>query len=260
VKLRASVVPVMHRDSAVSGIVRRGMPRGSVRVLMCRSPERLHDFLDHELVDAIVVDVRREGTAFAAGLIESYPGIPVFAMSSFRPDDGELLARCGSEGFRGPLLVGVDNAVAGEVIASASAGRQRRAALSGGPRLLRLTEPIQLEAWEWVLAGVGEPTRTSDIAAALGVTREHLSREFAAGGAPNLKRLIDLVRAAWAADLLRNPGYDVRTVSRLLRYSSSSHMAGSVRRVAGVSPSDLAKIGPTGVLRRFVKGRMRSRL
>jgi AraC-like DNA-binding protein len=126
--------------------------------------------------------------------------------------------------------------------------------------LLRLTEPIQLEAWEWVLAGVGEPTRTSDIAAALGVTREHLSREFAAGGAPNLKRLIDLVRAAWAADLLRNPGYDVRTVSRLLRYSSSSHMAGSVRRVAGVSPSDLAKIGPTGVLRRFVKGRMRSRL
>jgi AraC-like DNA-binding protein len=250
----------MHRDAEVSSVVRRGMPRGSVRVLMCRSPERLLEFLQQELVDAIVVDVRREGTGFAADLIRSFPGIPLFAMSAFRPDDGALIARCRSEGFRGLLVLGVDDAAAGELIASLSASRQRRAALSHGPRVLRLTEPIQLEAWNRVLAAVGQPTRTSDIARTLKVTREHLSREFAAGGAPNLKRLIDLVRVAWAADLLGNPGYDVRTVARVLRYSSSSHMAGSVRRVAGVSPSELGRIGPAGVLRRFVKGRMRSRL
>ena len=36
--------------------------------------------------------------------------------------------------------------------------------------------------------------RTDTIAAALGVTREHLSRAFSAGGSANLKRIIDLVR------------------------------------------------------------------
>lgn len=236
------------------------MPRRTVRVLMCRSAERLLEFLRHELVDAVVVDVRAEGTELAADVITTYPGIPVLAMSKFRPDDGALIARCRRAGFAGLVVLGVDDGVAGELIAAESASRRRRAALGAGPSLLRLTEPLQLQAWDEVLASVGEPTRTGDIARSLGVSREHLSREFAAGGAPNLKRLIDLVRVAWAADLLQNPGYDVGTVSAVLLYSSPSHLAGSARRVAGVAPSELGKLGPKGVLRRFVKGRTRSRL
>jgi len=227
---------------------------------MCRSAGRLLDFLRHELVDAIVVDVRVEGTDQAADVIRAYPGIPCFALSAFRPDDGELLARCKAAGFRGIIVRGVDDAVAGEMIASVCASRVRRAALANGPRLLRLTEPVQVRTWEAVLQCAGGPTRTSEIARTLNVTREYLSREFAAGGAPNLKRLIDLVRVAWAADLLVNPGYDVPTVSRILRYSSPSHFAGSVRRVAGISPSELGKLGPEGALRRFARGRTRSRL
>ena len=39
------------------------------------------------------------------------------------------------------------------------------------------------------------------IAQSLDVTREHLSRSFAASGAPNLKRVIDLVRLIAAAEL-----------------------------------------------------------
>jgi AraC-like DNA-binding protein len=227
---------------------------------MCRSSGRLWEFLREDLVDGIVIDVRSEGTELAEELIAAFPGIPLFALSAFRPDDGGLIARCRSAGFRDLLVWGVDDALAGEVIACESATSSRRRALGRGPRVLRLTEPLQLRAWDLVLASVGEPTRTSDIARTLGVTREHLSREFAAGGAPNLKRLIDLVRVAWVADMLRNPGYDVRTVSDILRYSSPSHLAGSARRVAGVSPSELGKIGPDGVLRRFVRGRTRSRL
>src|SRR2546430_10498391 len=63
------------------------------------------------------------------------------------------------------------------------------------------------------------PIKTAQLAAALRVTREHLSRQFAAGGAPNLKRVIDLARAACAADLLGNPGYTVRAVVRIDRKS-----------------------------------------
>jgi AraC-like DNA-binding protein len=161
---------------------------------------------------------------------------------------------------RGIFVQGVDDAIIGEVLMSHSATRTRREALAAAPRMLRLTEALQLDAWSEVLDGVGQSTTTSDIACKLGHTREYVSREFAAGGAPNLKRVIDLVRAAWAADLLQNPGYTVRTVSEILRFSSPSHLAGCSKRVAGVAAAELATLGPKGVLQRFRRGRTRSRL
>ncbi|UCG84961.1 MAG: helix-turn-helix transcriptional regulator [Gemmatimonadota bacterium] len=236
------------------------MSRHGIRILACRSPEHLHSLYHRELVDAVVVDVSTTGTDLAVELVDSYPGIPLFALSSFRPGDGLLLARCRAVGFRAVLVQGVDDTVASDLIAARGASRIRRQMLGDATRLLRLSEPLQLQAWDAVLKRVGSPTRTSDIAAAMRVTREHLSREFAAGGAPNLKRVIDLVRTTWAADLLSNPGYDVSTAANILRFSSASHLAASARRVAGVTPSELAQLGPQGVLRRFLAGRMRSRL
>ncbi|HYL54335.1 MAG TPA: helix-turn-helix domain-containing protein, partial [Gemmatimonadales bacterium] len=111
-----------------------------------------------------------------------------------------------------------------------------------------------------VLRRVDFPTQTGHVAAALRVTREHLSRQFAAGGAPNLKRVIDLARTACAADLLGNPGYTVRAVVRILGYASTSHLAGAVRRVAGTTPQELRLVGARGVLTRFIRGRTRSRV
>src|SRR5205814_10349746 len=97
--------------------------------------------------------------------------------------------------------------------------------------------------------------KTGQLAAVLRVTREHLSREFAAGGAPNLKRVIDLARAACAADLLGNPGYTVRAVVRILGYASPSHLAGVARRGAGATRQQLRSVGPAGVVQRFIRGR-----
>jgi AraC-like DNA-binding protein len=228
--------------------------------MACRSLEHLHTVLQRELVDGVVIDVRQFGTETATSLVSSHPRIPLFAMSVFRPDDGQLIDNCIETGFRGILVQGVDDPAAGELIASRAASQVRLDDLGDVTRVLRLTEPLQLQVWEQVVARVGAPTRTSEIARDLMVTREHLSREFAAGGAPNLKRVIDLIRTVWVADLLRNPGYDVATVSRILRFSSASHLAGSVKRVAGVTPSELPGLGPRGVLKRFVHGRMRSRL
>jgi AraC-like DNA-binding protein len=135
----------------------------------------------------------------------------------------------------------------------------RRQALADAPKLLRLTDPLQLSAWEEVQRRVTAPITTAHIAQALRVTREHLSREFAVGGAPNLKRVIDLARAACAADLLGNVDYTIGTVSRILGYASPSHLAGTARRVAGVTPLELRDLGPRGVLQRFIRGRTRSR-
>ena len=101
---------------------------------------------------------------------------------------------------------------------------------------------------------------TTELARRLAVSREHLSRQFGAGGAPTLKRVIDLTRIACAAQLLMNPGYSIPTVVRLLHFASSSHLSGTARRIANVSTSGLAALGPRGVLQVFARGNTRSRV
>lgn len=255
----APVVPVFHPRREARRAVKQGYPRRTGSVRLCRTLQGVERLLQQRLVDAVVLDVR---TCSAEGidLPKRFPRIPMYALLAVRPEDGSLLASCQRAGFAGVLVEGVDNAVAGEWIAARTAQVARRAALADAPRLLRLTDRLQLAAWEEVLRRAGVPTQTRHVAQALRVTREHLSREFGAGGAPNLKRVIDLARAACAADLLGNPGYTVRAVVRILGYASPSHLAGAARRVAGATPQELRELGPRGVLQRFLRGRTRSRV
>jgi AraC-like DNA-binding protein len=248
------VVPVFHPRRAV----KRGYPRRAGSVRLCRSLDAVEALLADRLVDAVVLDVKA-ATDRALELSARFPRIPVYALSAFRPQDAGLLARCYRAGLAGTLVEGVDNAVVGEWVAARTAQVSRRRELADAPAVLRLTDPIQLAAWDEVLRRVAVPLRTSDVARTLRVTREHLSRQFSVGGAPNLKRVIDLARAACAADLLANPGYTVRHVGRILGYASPSHLAAAARRVAGATPAELRELGPRGVLGRFVRGRTRSR-
>jgi len=101
--------------------------------------------------------------------------------------------------------------------------------------------------------------RTQLLADAIGVTREHLSRTFAAAGAPNLKRVIDLVRLISAAELAKNPGYDVRDVAAVLDFASSSHLSSTAQRVVGMKPASLARLRAVDLVERFTKGHGRSR-
>jgi AraC-like DNA-binding protein len=254
----SAVVPVLHPRREPRRAVKQGYPRAAGSVRLCRTLAAVERLLAQRLVDAVVLDVKTAPPA-ALRLPAHFPRIPMFVLSAFRPDDGPLLRACHAAGFAGILVEGVDNAIAGEWIAARTAQAARRQALADAPRLLRLTDRLQLAAWDEVLRRVGTTTQTGQVAAALRVTREHLSREFAAGGAPNLKRVIDLVRTACAADLLGNPGYTVRAVVRILGYASPSHLAGAVHRVAGATPQELRAVGPRGVLQRFLGGRTRSR-
>jgi transcriptional regulator GlxA family with amidase domain len=157
------------------------------------------------------------------------------------------------------LVEGVDNPVAGELVARHSATALRRHALAGAERLLRLTEPLQHSVWNRLLERPDRPIRTSQLADLAGCTREHLSREFGAGGAPNLKRVIDLTRVSCAAWLLGNPGYDGRAVARILRFASAGHLSTTSRRIAGVSAGRLRALGIHGVVAAFARGNTRSR-
>jgi AraC-like DNA-binding protein len=149
--------------------------------------------------------------------------------------------------------------VAGELVGRVTLTAVRQAALADGPRALRLEEPLQRRVWDLAVREVERPLRTSDIASRLKVSREHLSRQFGAGGAPNLKRVIDLTRVACAAQLLANPRLPAAAVSLMLHYASVGHLRLTVRRIAASSLDELAALGPAGVLAAFVGGRTRSR-
>jgi AraC-like DNA-binding protein len=255
------VVAALLPGAEATQILRRSLPAGgSWSLVRCRTPTLLGEALLTRLVDAIVFAPASTPLAALATLRARFPEIPWIAVAPFRPDDGPLLLEC--HGARVALLLveGVDNAVAGDLVVRVSAAAERRRALVEAPRVLRLAEPLQRRVWFDLLDRVDQPVRTGDIARRVGCSREHLSREFAAGGAPNLKRVIDLTRIACAASLLRNPGYDVATVARILRFATASHLGVTARRIAGVAPLGLAGLGARGVLANFARGKMRSRV
>jgi AraC-like DNA-binding protein len=239
--------------------LRRAVPRGRARLQACRSLAQLERTVAHCLTDAIVVDARSPGGREAlARCAARWPRVPRFAYSAFRPDDAELVAGMVREATQ-PVVEGVEDSVMGDLMLPRTASALRAAELVEAPRMLRLTDELQRRVWQEVLRAVGSLTRAGDIAKALSVSREHLSRQFGAGGAPNLKRVMDLARTATAADLLGNPGYRVRAVARILGFASASHLSGAARRVAGVSARELPALGPRGVLGEFANGRTRSR-
>lgn len=258
--MSAPVIPTLIASREARQALRRAIPRWRARVVPCRNPAQVERALATALTDAVVVDGRLPGAREALSRCRvAYPRVPRFVYTSFRPDDGDLLVECLAAGAQ-PIVEGVEDGVVGELVMPRTASAARLKMLDGAPRLLRLTDPLQERAFGEVMRRVGGRLRTTDIARVLEVSREHLSRQFGAGGAPNLKRVIDLAKAITAADLLMNPGYSVRGVARILGFASASHLSGSARRVAGVTASDLPRLGPRGVLAAFVSGRTRSRI
>jgi AraC-like DNA-binding protein len=240
--------------------LRRTLPKGGPGVVTCRGPAALRRLLERRLVDAVVVAPSPAWLLEFATFKERLPGIPVVAYGAFRPDDGEMLLACRTHAVASVAVEGVDDAVVGEIVARSSVTEVRRRALADAPRVLRLTEPLQRRAWDLLVGEVEKPVRTSGLARRLEVSREHLSRQFGAGGAPNLKRVIDLTRIACAAQMLQNPGYAIPTVVRILNFASSSHLSSTARRIANVPTTGLGALGPKGVLSAFARGNTRSRM
>jgi transcriptional regulator GlxA family with amidase domain len=242
-------------------VARAAFARRRGRVVVVRSAAEMAHAFRTQLVDAALVDVGApaDETWRAAALAREFPSAPFFAMLSLRVADGTTLARCAALDFADVLVDGMDDAVARELMLPHAFSSRFSEALRTPPPPLALDTPMQRRAWEWVVSHAGRPVRTDGLAQALRVTREHLSRTFATGGAPNLKRVIDLVRVAAAAELAKNPGYDVRDVARVLGFSSASHLSTTAQRVVGTRPASLARLRTVDLLERFAQGRTRSR-
>ncbi|MFL5563092.1 MAG: helix-turn-helix domain-containing protein [Gemmatimonadaceae bacterium] len=213
------------------------------------------------LVDAVIVDIgtATEDVDLAVGLAREFPSLPFIGLASLRGADGPALAAAASHDFADVVVDGVDDSVMRALLAPLMFSARFACALWNAPPALKLDAPLQQAAWRAVVSRGGRPIRTSELAAALGLTREHLSRSFAAAGAPNLKRVIDLVRLVAAAELSKNPGYDVRDVARVLGFASASHLSSTAQRIVGTKPASLARLRAVDLIDRFGQGRGRSR-
>lgn len=255
-----AIVVYAQRERA-RNLAKAAFPRRKTRVVMTRSVDDFDLAFKTNLVDAAIVDVggAQEDTWRVASLAREYPSIPFFGLAALRAAEGPALAQCAAFEFADVLIDGVDDSAARELVHHLSFSSRFARALDNPPAPLALDTPLQQSAWRFIVSHAGRPVRTSTLATFLKVTREHLSRSFAAGGAPNLKRIIDLVRIVAAAELAKNPGYDLRDVANILEFASSSHLSSTAMRVIGTKPTSLTRLRTIDLVDRFVKGHGRSR-
>ena len=255
-----SLVVHLERERA-RVLVRAAFPRRKWKIITTRTAEELEAVFRRELVDAALVDLGApdEDTWKAAAFAAEFPSAPFFAIMPLRPSDTPAAARCAALGFVDLIVDGIDDNAARDLVSPHAFSTRFRNALGDPPQALGLTTPLQRSAWEVIIAHSGRPVTTRDLAKAVGLSREHLSRNFAKPGAPNLKRVIDLVRLVAAAELAKNPGHDIRDIARILDFASSSHLAVTAQRIFGTRPASLARLRTIDLIDRFAQGRTRSR-
>lgn len=255
-----TVLALAARDKT-RDLLRRAFTRRRARLQLVRTANAAQAALRTTLVDAVIVDLGAPGDeAWAvAALARQLPSIPFLALVAPRLADAPVLGRCAACDVADLLVDGVDDVALRELVMPLAFTTRFAAALRGAHATLGLDAPLQQRAWEIVIAAGGRPVRTENVATGLEVTREHLSRAFAASGAPNLKRVIDLVRMVAAAELAKNAGYDLSDVATVLEFASPSHLANTAMRVAGIRAASLTRLRTQDILQRFRQGRSRSR-
>jgi AraC-like DNA-binding protein len=235
------------------------------------------------LIDAALIDVGSPAASTSAGgeatgssalisgsatsddtwkigsLAHEFPSAPFFGITPLRATDAPAVARCAALGFIDVIVEGIDDNAARDLVFPHAFSARFRHALGEPPHVLGLSTQLQRSAWEVVVAHSGRPVTTRELAKSVGLSREHLSRNFSRPGAPNLKRVIDLVRLIAAAELAKNPGHDIRDIARILDFASSSHLAVTAQRIFGTRPASLARLRTTDLIDRFAQGRTRSR-
>jgi AraC-like DNA-binding protein len=263
--------------------VRAAFPKRKWKIITVRDVSEFKETFRTVLVDAALIDIGSAAAATSAGgeavgnaahlaaatanddswriasLAHEFPSAPFFGITPLRATDAPAVARSAALEFCDILVDGIDDSVARDLVGPRTFSARFAAALSEPPASLGLRTEMQLATWKGILASAGRPVRTAALAREVGVSREHLSRHFSAPGAPNLKRVIDLVRMIGAAELAKNPGLDVRDIARILGFASSSHLAVTAQRVLGTRPASLSRLRTVDLIDRFTQGRTRSR-
>jgi AraC-like DNA-binding protein len=258
----APVILVYAVRERAKAFARSAFPKRKAKTVLVKNREEFNEAIRRELIDAVVVDLGGGGEEAwdILGLSQDFPSTPFFALVQSRATDGPAIARATQMGVADVLTEGIDEDAARDLVGPFTYSTRFTKALQEVPQALGLNSEIQKKTWAALINHAGRPVTTKDLATEIGITREHLSRNFALGNGPNLKRVIDLVRLISAAELSKNPGYDVRDVAAVLGFASSSHLAVTTQRIASTRPASLAGLRAVDLVERFLQGRTRSRV
>ena len=245
------LVALCKRDRARQ-LVRTAFPRRRAQVVSAKSAAEVEEHLVKALVDAVIIDGGAGDDAHRLiSRADEFQSVPFVLITTLLPADAPLVARAADAGVCDVLIEGVDDAAARDLISRRAFSARFERALAVPPPVLHLETPLQIAVWQSVVRRAGRPVRTDQLAKELSVSREHLSRSFAVGQAPTLKRVIDLVRVLAAAELSKNAGYDVRDVAEVLGFASSSHLSSTTQRLVGAKASSLSRLRAMDLLERF---------
>ena len=245
------ILALLKRDRA-RALVRTAFPRRRAQVIGVKSMADVEAHLVRQLVDAVIVDGGAGEEAMRTlSRAEEFPSVAFVLVTAMLPADAPIVARAAECGAAELLIEGVDDSVARDLVLRRAFSSRFERALAAPPAILHLESSLQLAVWQSIVKRAGRPVRTDQLARELGVSREHLSRSFASGKAPTLKRVIDLVRIFAAAELAKNAGYDVRDVAEVLGFASSSHLSSTTQRLVGAKASSLTRLRAVDLLERF---------
>lgn len=251
-------VAVLVKRERARLLVRTAFPRRRAHLITVKSAADIATLMVEQLIDSVLVDggVGDDATK-ALALAADFPTVPFFLLTPLLPQDSPTVARAVEAGAAELLVEGLDDSCARDIVLRRGFSARFERALFVPPEALALETPLQIAVWQSVVRRAGRPVRTDQLARELSVSREHLSRSFAVGRAPTLKRVIDLVRVISAAELSKNPGFDVRDVAEVLGFASSSHLSGTSQRLVGARASSLTRLRTVDILDRFVAMRAR---
>lgn len=261
IEVPVSVLAFATRERARTTL-RAAFSRRRTQLTLVRKLRDFEAAFHKRLIDVAVVDLGapNDDTPRLIELAREFPATPFVGLTPLRVTDASIVARCASSDFADVAIDGVDDGVLRDLVWSLSFSARFAHALAAPPDHVHIDTPLKLKCWRLLIKHGGRPVLTEDLARALGITREHLSRAFAsAPNAPNVKRVIDLVRILAAAELAKNPGYDVGDLAAVLGFASSSHLSTTAQRVVGTRPSSLARLRAVDLFERFGQGRARSR-
>ena len=211
------IVALCKRDRARQ-LVRAAFPRRRAHVISAKSAADVEEQLVKELVDAVIIDAGAGDDAQRLiARADEFQSIPFVLITTLLPANAPLVAQATDAGVCDVIIEGIDDVAARDLVSRRAFSTRFERALSSPPPLLHLETPLQMAVWQSVVKRAGRPVRTDQLAKELSVSREHLSRSFAVGQAPTLKKVIDLVRVLAAAELSKNAGYDVRDVAEVVK-------------------------------------------
>lgn len=235
---------LLHTDADLRAQLCRVLPAQMVLVEVA-SWHALEDAVERAAPGAVcVVDPylgRSPGrlSSALAALLRQFPRLPVLCAAPFSSHDLDDVLQLGRWGAADAFVTRQDHETADlgaciQNVRDAYFARVLRAIPTTG---LSAAQVAILREALHVAAGWG---RAGDWAWVLGISKDSLWRRTSTAGLPPARRLLAWMRVLFTADLLANPGHNVRTASAACGYAAEQPLRRVIRQMIGVDAAALA--------------------